>query len=100
MEKNDLKKIMALLAELYPNQPKPNTRERLAAWWLILNPCPYNAVKDAVLAHARRCEYYPTPSEIARAITERGGDVEDRNGWMDEVILYNERRRQEETSHE
>ena len=80
MDSNDVKKLWALLAELYPRQPQEGTKARLAAWMLALEPYDYDAIRDAALAHARKNAYYPSISEITQ---ERPQDDE---AWMDEYI--------------
>lgn len=80
MDSNDVKKLWALLAELYPRQPQTGTKERLAAWMLALEPYDYEAIRDAALAHARKNAYYPSISEITQEIPQ------DHEAWMDEYI--------------
>ncbi len=80
MDSTDVKKLWALLLELYPNQTHARTRERLAAWQLVLEPYTYEQVKQAALEHARKCRFYPSVSELVALIPE------DRNAWMDEFI--------------
>lgn len=76
MDSNDVKKLWALLAELYPRQPQTGTKERLAAWMLALEPYDYDAVRDAALAHARKNAYYPSISEITQEIPRFGAERE------------------------
>lgn len=80
MDSNDVKKLWALLAELYPRQPQTGTKERLAAWMLALEPYDYDAIRDAALAHARKNAYYPSISEITQELPQ------DDEAWMDEYI--------------
>lgn len=70
MDSNDVKKLWALLAELYPRQPQEGTKARLAAWMLALEPYDYDAIRDAALAHARKNAYYPSISEITQELPQ------------------------------
>lgn len=81
MDSNDVKKLWALLAELYPRQPQEGTKTRLAAWALALEPYDYDAIRDAALAHARKNAYYPSISEITQELPPP-----DDEAWMDEYI--------------
>lgn len=81
MDSNDVKKLWALLAELYPRQKQAETKERLAAWALAMEPYDYDAIKTAALAHARKSDYYPSVSEIVANLPQP-----DKNAWMDEYI--------------
>ena len=81
MEKADVKKLWALLAELYPRQKQTETKERLGAWAMALEPFDYAAIREAALAHARKCDYYPSISEITANLPKP-----DKNAWMDEYI--------------
>ena len=81
MDSNDVKKLWALLAELYPRQPQEGTKARLAAWALALEPYDYDAIRDAALAHARKNAYYPSISEITSELPPP-----DDEAWMDEYI--------------
>lgn len=64
MDKSEVKKLWALLAELYPRQKQAATPERLGAWALALEPYGYEQIREAALAHARRNEYYPSIAEL------------------------------------
>ena len=81
MEANDVKRLWALLAELYPRQRQAATRERLAAWTLALEPYDYAAIREAALVHARACAYYPSVSELTERVAPADPDA-----WMDEFI--------------
>ena len=70
MDSTDVKKLWALLAELYPRQPQEGTKARLAAWALALEPYDYDAIRDAALAHARKNAYYPSISEITSELPQ------------------------------
>ena len=80
MDKSEVKKLWALLAELYPRQTQAATPERLGAWAMALEPYSYEQIRGAALAHARRNQYYPSvaeltdhlPREEARAFTDAG----------------------------
>lgn len=88
MDSNDVKKLWALLAELYPRQKQAETKERLAAWALAMEPYDYDAIKAAAVAHARKSDYYPSISEIVANLPPP-----DKNAWMDEIIEENDRRK-------
>lgn len=64
MDKSEVKKLWALLGELYPRQKQQATAERLGAWALALEPYSYDEIRGAALAHARSNEYYPSIAEL------------------------------------
>ena len=76
MDEKDVKRLWALLDELYPRQKPQETGKRLLAWTLALEPYGYEEIRAAALSHARKNEYYPSIAEItanlpARKVTEQ-----------------------------
>lgn len=78
MDSNDVKKLWALLLELYPRQKQPTTDKRLAAWTMALEPYSYEEAKAATLAHVRKSDYYPSVSEIVANLPKPANA-----SWMD-----------------
>ena len=87
MDAIEVKKLWALLGELYPRQKQNDSENRLLAWSMALEPFEYTAIREAALAHARQCDYYPSISELTAHLPNP-----DKNAWMDEIIEENDRR--------
>ena len=81
MDKSEVEKLFALLAELYPRQRQPETDKRLYAWELALEPYKYEEIRAAALEHARKSQYFPSIAEITENLPKP-----DRNAWMDKYI--------------
>lgn len=65
MDRQDVKKLFALLETLCPSAAKkPRDAATLAAWAMVLEPYTYEAIKGAAITRARENRFFPDPAEL------------------------------------
>lgn len=72
MLREDTKKLIKLMNELYGNPPKLRSAEAEAAWYLALKPFTYQQCKEKLMEHYRgpRRAFVPDPKDLIPEIPE------------------------------
>lgn len=71
MTKKEGQLLARLLTSLYPNDKTLASSDAAAAWYLLLQPWDYDAVKNAVLTFARSGKGYPPHADDIAAMLPR-----------------------------
>lgn len=66
MTRADVDRLFQLLAIYRPGDARADNKQLRAAWALVLEPYPPEAVREAVAAWFRECSWWPDVSDIAR----------------------------------
>lgn len=91
MKHDDLAKLFDFLGRLYPGQRKSVDDETAAIWEILFRPWPYEKVRAAILARARKGEngkFYPDPAEVCIYLPKDELEAEETkkakaNGWIE-----------------
>lgn len=68
MTVSETKALVRLLLSLCPLHAPVVDRDFALAWSAALQPYPYAAVRDAALDHARRKPFFPSVSDLLKAV--------------------------------
>ncbi len=69
MTREEQNKCFALLGEFYPNSRRLQSKTQRAAWRLVLEHYGYPDVKDAIVNHAARSNFFPDVADITGNLT-------------------------------
>lgn len=97
MNKNETRKLFALLKEFWPN--KQLSEKLCSAWELALQPYDYSAVRAAAAAYAGKNKYFPDVADLTAGLAvqepEQTRDAK-KDSWMKKYILPNRKGRTSE----
>lgn len=73
MNRSETAALLGVATSVHPNMTV--SRQTVESWALLLSDVPANAAMDALAAHLRTSDRYPTPALIRRAIAAAAGTL-------------------------